>query len=167
MVSIVIPHLLRGSWTGLCHGRLTSSLVGHNISGEHRCLVTLDHSWARAISGATRDCDLIRAMIPVHTDSFRVDIAPVRWTRLLLKSLGPGVITGAADDDPSGIASPIFEPVCAECWQDLFNPRFRVKDPSTFGLVPIHSRLTLLAQLISADSSLGIVPSDRLWSSTY
>src|SRR5580693_7679952 len=30
---------------------------------------------------------------------------PVRWTRLLLKSLGPGVITGAADDDPSGIAT--------------------------------------------------------------
>jgi NRAMP (natural resistance-associated macrophage protein)-like metal ion transporter len=30
---------------------------------------------------------------------------PVRWTRLLLKSLGPGIITGAADDDPSGIAT--------------------------------------------------------------
>src|SRR5450631_3584458 len=30
---------------------------------------------------------------------------PTRWTRLLLKSLGPGVITGAADDDPSGIAT--------------------------------------------------------------
>jgi Mn2+/Fe2+ NRAMP family transporter len=25
--------------------------------------------------------------------------------RLLLKSLGPGLITGAADDDPSGIAT--------------------------------------------------------------
>jgi Mn2+/Fe2+ NRAMP family transporter len=25
--------------------------------------------------------------------------------RLLLKALGPGVITGAADDDPSGIAT--------------------------------------------------------------
>ena len=31
--------------------------------------------------------------------------APSRWMRLLLKSLGPGVITGAADDDPSGIAT--------------------------------------------------------------
>ena len=31
--------------------------------------------------------------------------APVRWMRLLLTSLGPGVITGAADDDPSGIAT--------------------------------------------------------------
>src|ERR1700730_15753893 len=31
--------------------------------------------------------------------------APARWMRLLLKSLGPGVITGAADDDPSGIAT--------------------------------------------------------------
>jgi len=31
--------------------------------------------------------------------------APARWTRLLLKSLGPGIITGAADDDPSGIAT--------------------------------------------------------------
>jgi NRAMP (natural resistance-associated macrophage protein)-like metal ion transporter len=32
-------------------------------------------------------------------------LAPVRWMRLLLRSLGPGVITGAADDDPSGIAT--------------------------------------------------------------
>jgi NRAMP (natural resistance-associated macrophage protein)-like metal ion transporter len=31
--------------------------------------------------------------------------APSRWIRLLLKSLGPGIITGAADDDPSGIAT--------------------------------------------------------------
>ena len=30
---------------------------------------------------------------------------PYRWIRSLLKSLGPGVITGAADDDPSGIAT--------------------------------------------------------------
>jgi NRAMP (natural resistance-associated macrophage protein)-like metal ion transporter len=28
-----------------------------------------------------------------------------RWLRSLLKSIGPGVITGAADDDPSGIAT--------------------------------------------------------------
>ena len=31
--------------------------------------------------------------------------SPVRRVRLLLKSLGPGIITGAADDDPSGIAT--------------------------------------------------------------
>ena len=31
--------------------------------------------------------------------------APSRWIRELLKSLGPGIITGAADDDPSGIAT--------------------------------------------------------------
>ena len=31
--------------------------------------------------------------------------SPSRWIRLVLKSLGPGVITGAADDDPSGIAT--------------------------------------------------------------
>jgi NRAMP (natural resistance-associated macrophage protein)-like metal ion transporter len=31
--------------------------------------------------------------------------APFRWIRSLLKSLGPGIITGAADDDPSGIAT--------------------------------------------------------------
>lgn len=30
---------------------------------------------------------------------------PSRWIRPLLKSLGPGIITGAADDDPSGIAT--------------------------------------------------------------
>jgi len=29
----------------------------------------------------------------------------IRWIRSLLKSLGPGIITGAADDDPSGIAT--------------------------------------------------------------
>jgi NRAMP (natural resistance-associated macrophage protein)-like metal ion transporter len=31
--------------------------------------------------------------------------APSRWFQQLLKSLGPGIITGAADDDPSGIAT--------------------------------------------------------------
>jgi NRAMP (natural resistance-associated macrophage protein)-like metal ion transporter len=31
--------------------------------------------------------------------------APSRWIRALLKPLGPGIITGAADDDPSGIAT--------------------------------------------------------------
>jgi NRAMP (natural resistance-associated macrophage protein)-like metal ion transporter len=31
--------------------------------------------------------------------------APARSIRLVFKSLGPGVITGAADDDPSGIAT--------------------------------------------------------------
>jgi NRAMP (natural resistance-associated macrophage protein)-like metal ion transporter len=31
--------------------------------------------------------------------------ATTRWVRSLLKSLGPGIITGAADDDPSGIAT--------------------------------------------------------------
>jgi NRAMP (natural resistance-associated macrophage protein)-like metal ion transporter len=31
--------------------------------------------------------------------------APSRWIRSLLRSLGPGIITGAADDDPSGIAT--------------------------------------------------------------
>jgi len=30
---------------------------------------------------------------------------PSRWIRSLLRSIGPGVITGAADDDPSGIAT--------------------------------------------------------------
>ena len=31
--------------------------------------------------------------------------SPFKWIRLLLPSLGPGIITGAADDDPSGIAT--------------------------------------------------------------
>jgi NRAMP (natural resistance-associated macrophage protein)-like metal ion transporter len=30
---------------------------------------------------------------------------PSRWIRALLRSLGPGIVTGAADDDPSGIAT--------------------------------------------------------------
>ena len=32
-------------------------------------------------------------------------LSPSQWIRSLLKSIGPGVITGAADDDPSGIAT--------------------------------------------------------------
>jgi NRAMP (natural resistance-associated macrophage protein)-like metal ion transporter len=47
---------------------------------------------------------LIRRKV-THSDSFVPALAPVRWLRLLLKSLGPGVVTGAADDDPSGIAT--------------------------------------------------------------
>jgi NRAMP (natural resistance-associated macrophage protein)-like metal ion transporter len=39
------------------------------------------------------------------TDLQAPDGTPARWTRALLKSLGPGLITGAADDDPSGIAT--------------------------------------------------------------
>ena len=31
--------------------------------------------------------------------------SPSRWIRSLLRSIGPGIITGAADDDPSGIAT--------------------------------------------------------------
>jgi Mn2+/Fe2+ NRAMP family transporter len=41
----------------------------------------------------------------IRGESFVPIFAPSRWIRLLLKSLGPGVITGAADDDPSGIAT--------------------------------------------------------------
>jgi NRAMP (natural resistance-associated macrophage protein)-like metal ion transporter len=37
--------------------------------------------------------------------SFVPASAPSRWIRALLQSLGPGIITGAADDDPSGIAT--------------------------------------------------------------
>jgi len=40
-----------------------------------------------------------------HSDLLVPTFAPVQWMRLLLRSLGPGVITGAADDDPSGIAT--------------------------------------------------------------
>ena len=36
---------------------------------------------------------------------FVATFAPTRWIRLWVKSLGPGIITGAADDDPSGIAT--------------------------------------------------------------
>jgi NRAMP (natural resistance-associated macrophage protein)-like metal ion transporter len=38
-------------------------------------------------------------------DSSVPRVAPVRGIRLLLKAVGPGIITGAADDDPSGIAT--------------------------------------------------------------
>ena len=38
-------------------------------------------------------------------NSFLSTLAPSRWIRSLLRSIGPGIITGAADDDPSGIAT--------------------------------------------------------------
>ena len=41
----------------------------------------------------------------MHIPPFVPTLAPSRWIRSLLKSLGPGIITGAADDDPSGIAT--------------------------------------------------------------
>jgi NRAMP (natural resistance-associated macrophage protein)-like metal ion transporter len=48
---------------------------------------------------------VIIAEIGFHTSFSVPTLAPARWMRLVLKSLGPGVITGAADDDPSGIAT--------------------------------------------------------------
>jgi len=41
----------------------------------------------------------------VHIPSSVLTLAPSRWVRSFLKSLGPGIVTGAADDDPSGIAT--------------------------------------------------------------
>src|ERR1700738_4606684 len=54
-----------------------------------------------------RGCERIRGLIhrEFTLQLFVPTFAAARWTRLLLKSLGPGVITGAADDDPSGIAT--------------------------------------------------------------
>jgi NRAMP (natural resistance-associated macrophage protein)-like metal ion transporter len=43
--------------------------------------------------------------VDAHPDFPLPTSAPSRWIRSLLKSIGPGVITGAADDDPSGIAT--------------------------------------------------------------
>src|SRR6202453_5269728 len=37
---------------------------------------------------------------------------PTRWLKTILSSLGPGVISGDADDDPSGIASYLY--ACAQ-----------------------------------------------------
>src|ERR1700730_5896794 len=54
------------------------------------------------------DSERIRALIRgkgTNSTSFVPTLAPVRWIRLRLRSVGPGVITGAADDDPSGIAT--------------------------------------------------------------
>jgi NRAMP (natural resistance-associated macrophage protein)-like metal ion transporter len=41
----------------------------------------------------------------MHLDYFVATSTSSRWIGSLLKSLGPGIITGAADDDPSGIAT--------------------------------------------------------------
>jgi len=53
----------------------------------------------------------VEAWIQVPVGSFndmrQPDAGPLRrgWTRRIWKALGPGLITGAADDDPSGIAT--------------------------------------------------------------
>ena len=44
-------------------------------------------------------------MCPEHSVLPLPKTSRTRWMRLLLGALGPGVITGAADDDPSGIAT--------------------------------------------------------------
>jgi NRAMP (natural resistance-associated macrophage protein)-like metal ion transporter len=63
--------------------------------------------WRMVVGLAKRDRKRIRVQSrgAIHSNSFLPTFAPARWMRLLLKSLGPGVITGAADDDPSGIAT--------------------------------------------------------------
>src|SRR3954467_15292750 len=38
-------------------------------------------------------------------DGSRSRVRVIEWTRRWLHKLGPGLITGAADDDPSGIAT--------------------------------------------------------------
>lgn len=35
----------------------------------------------------------------------KTSFAPIRWSRRFFSALGPGLVTGAADDDPSGIAT--------------------------------------------------------------
>ena len=35
----------------------------------------------------------------------KASFAPLRWSRRFFSALGPGLVTGAADDDPSGIAT--------------------------------------------------------------
>src|ERR1039458_7436410 len=59
---------------------------------------------ARFVRRATQDCERIRAMIR-RDFTFRFFHAGICSSSTTLKSLGPGVITGAADDDPSGIAT--------------------------------------------------------------
>jgi NRAMP (natural resistance-associated macrophage protein)-like metal ion transporter len=71
------------------------------MSGQIRPLWrSLLHGARRIVSRFT--LSFVRGFRP---DSVVPTFAPTRWMRLLLKSLGPGVITGAADDDPSGIAT--------------------------------------------------------------
>jgi NRAMP (natural resistance-associated macrophage protein)-like metal ion transporter len=43
-------------------------------------------------------------IVPVHA-SVPASPEPVGWLRKTLKKFGPGLVTGAADDDPSGIAT--------------------------------------------------------------
>ena len=52
-------------------------------------------------------CEALRRHAPLFPGGapLSADIRCTRWIRSLLKSLGPGIITGAADDDPSGIAT--------------------------------------------------------------
>jgi NRAMP (natural resistance-associated macrophage protein)-like metal ion transporter len=60
--------------------------------------------WRRFRAGSAALLEQSLSKSDVATFSVETS-APSRWIRALLKSLGPGIITGAADDDPSGIAT--------------------------------------------------------------
>jgi hypothetical protein len=83
---------------------------------------------------------------------------PVSWLRRSVKIFGPGLVTGAADDDPSGIATyssvgaqfgssmlwtmPLIYPLTAEI-QETSAPMGRVKFAallSSLDVVPRHCR---------------------------
>jgi NRAMP (natural resistance-associated macrophage protein)-like metal ion transporter len=93
--------------TDLWNGRRTSSL--HNIIKVAKGDVW--SHWTTMNAQFVRrhlDYERIRALIcgrGTPSDLLVPTFAPVRWMRLPLRSRGPGVITGAADDDPSGIAT--------------------------------------------------------------
>ena len=61
----------------------------------------------RRDSGAQSTFAIVRLYLNAAMTSFRNEIkrSPAKRANILLRLLGPGLVTGAADDDPSGIAT--------------------------------------------------------------
>jgi hypothetical protein len=86
-----------------------SDVVAGNIAGSSRCYATVIASREANAGQASAYEDMTMVGLPeTNTTGGPPPIPPiVRPLKPtgLLKSLGPGLVTGAADDDPSGIAT--------------------------------------------------------------
>src|SRR5450631_3290647 len=98
--------MIKGSRTGLCNDRITSSL-------RHMLEVPKSDVWSHWTTLIVRSYRAhvglgrlhVSLIEPLPSHSSMPKSAPARWARLVLTSLGPGIITGAADDDPPGIGT--------------------------------------------------------------
>ena len=82
---------LRGSSTDLYNGRLTSSILTHDRSGQHGCLIRLDHFGARFCRRAVQDCEQIHVMIRRRFSHrlFRADVRPISMDAIAVEVAWP------------------------------------------------------------------------------